>query len=73
MTYDSLQTFAQTWGLLLLIAFFVIALAYALWPGNKARFDAAARLPLGDDSDGPQEKVCPRKGLSDREHPAGEG
>jgi cytochrome c oxidase cbb3-type subunit 4 len=26
-------------------------LVYALWPGNKARFEAAARLPLGTDED----------------------
>ena len=28
--------------------FFLVAIGYALWPKNKARFDAAARIPLND-------------------------
>lgn len=46
MSYDKLVGFAQTWGLVYLLGLFVIALAYALWPRNQAKFDRAARLPL---------------------------
>ena len=47
--YAILSTFAQTWGLLIFVALFGAALVYALWPRNKARFDAAASAPLLDD------------------------
>jgi len=46
MSYESVSHFAQTWGLLLFVALFVIALAYALWPRNRGKFDRAARTPL---------------------------
>jgi len=47
--YESLASFAQTWGLLLFIGLFLAAVAYALWPRNQAKFDDAARTPLHDD------------------------
>ena len=46
--YDTLASFAQTWGMLLFIALFMGAGVYALWPRNQTKFDAAARLPLED-------------------------
>lgn len=48
MTYEQATHFAQTWGLVLLVACFVLAVIYALWPGNKKKFDKAARNPLSD-------------------------
>jgi|TARA_R100000455_G_C6175701_1_gene55433 cytochrome c oxidase cbb3-type subunit 4 len=48
--YDSLASFAQTWGLLFFFAVFIGVLVYALWPKNREKFDAAARMPLNDDS-----------------------
>ncbi len=53
MTYEMVSAFAQTWGLLLLVACFSIALAYALWPGNKAKFKRAAHQPLEDNNVAP--------------------
>lgn len=47
--YETLSSFAQTWGLLLFIALFGMVLAYALWPRNQEKFDEAARMPLRDD------------------------
>jgi cbb3-type cytochrome oxidase subunit 3 len=32
---------------------FMIALAYALWPSNKKKFEQAAQLPLRNDGDLP--------------------
>lgn len=53
MSYEQATHFAQTWGLVLLAAGFVIAVAYALWPSNKDKFKRAARAPLedGDEND----------------------
>ena len=44
--YETLSSFAQTWGLLLFVVLFLGALTYALWPKNQARFDKAANAPL---------------------------
>ena len=49
MTYQSLAEFAQTWGLVLFVAAVAAVVAFAVWPGNKRRFDEAARIPLNED------------------------
>lgn len=49
MHYENLATFAQTWGLVYVVAIFAIAVAYALSPKNRAKFDRAARVPLDED------------------------
>ncbi|MEZ5961397.1 MAG: cbb3-type cytochrome c oxidase subunit 3 [Hyphomonadaceae bacterium] len=51
MTYEQATHFAQTWGLVLLATCFGAALIYALWPGNKQKFDLAARSPLENGED----------------------
>lgn len=51
MTYEQATHLAQTWGLSLLVVCFALAVIYALWPGNKHKFDQAARSPL-EDGDG---------------------
>ena len=48
-TYDWLSDFAQSAGTLYFFVFFLGILAYAFWPKNRARFDAAARMPLRED------------------------
>ena len=48
-TYQTLSGFAQTGGLLYFVAMFAAVLAYALWPRNRGRFDAAAHMPLSED------------------------
>jgi cytochrome c oxidase cbb3-type subunit IV len=52
MTYETLSSFAQTWGLLYFAGLFGLACLYALWPSNKRMFDRAARAPL-DNGDRP--------------------
>jgi cytochrome c oxidase cbb3-type subunit 4 len=49
--YETLSHFAQTWGLLLFVFAFLLALAYALSPANRGKFEKASRAPLeeGDD------------------------
>jgi cytochrome c oxidase cbb3-type subunit 4 len=48
-TYKWFAGFAQTWGLVYFVAVFSIAVVYALWPSNKARFEDAAQMPLRED------------------------
>ena len=50
--YEFFSSFAQTGGLIYFVACFAGALAYALWPRNQAKFDAAANAPLSE-SDAP--------------------
>jgi cytochrome c oxidase cbb3-type subunit 4 len=49
MSYEAISHFAQTWGLGLLVALFLVALGYALWPKNRERFRRAARQSLTED------------------------
>ncbi len=46
--YETLASFAQTWGMLFIMAIFFGGAVYAFWPKNQASFDAAARQPLED-------------------------
>ncbi|HEX2724408.1 MAG TPA: cbb3-type cytochrome c oxidase subunit 3 [Beijerinckiaceae bacterium] len=48
-TYNFLAQFAQTGGLLYFVLIFAAVVVYALRPRNRARFDAAARIPLSKD------------------------
>ncbi len=49
MTYQEISSLSQSWGLVLLTAMFVIAVAYALWPTNKEKFNKAAQSALDED------------------------
>ncbi|MGE0829767.1 MAG: cbb3-type cytochrome c oxidase subunit 3 [Hyphomonadaceae bacterium] len=52
MSYQEITHFAQTWGLILLLALFAAAVVYALWPANKDTFQRAGRMPLEENDDG---------------------
>ena len=56
MTYEQVASITQVAALLLFFALFVGVLIYAFWPGNKKRFERAARLPLEQGSDPEDEK-----------------
>ena len=49
MGYHDFVAFAETWGLFYLILLAIGAWIYALWPGNRKKFDDAANLPLRED------------------------
>lgn len=49
MAYEHAAAFAQTSGLLYFVGIFLAVCLYAFWPRNRARFDAAAHLPLIED------------------------
>ena len=46
MTYETIAAISQVTSLLMFIAMFAAVLAYALWPKNGARFEAAQRRAL---------------------------
>jgi cytochrome c oxidase cbb3-type subunit 4 len=48
MTYETLASFAQTWGMLYFTAIFAAALIYALWPRNGQQFKRLAQLPMNE-------------------------
>jgi cytochrome c oxidase cbb3-type subunit IV len=56
MTYEQVASITQVAALLLFIAMFLAVLIYTFWPGNKKRFERAARLPLEQDPDPDDEK-----------------
>lgn len=50
MSYDTVAAWSQVTSLLMFIAMFGAVLAFALWPKNKSRFDAAQRRALDLDT-----------------------
>jgi cytochrome c oxidase cbb3-type subunit IV len=56
VTYAQVASITQVAALLLFVALFIGVLIYAFWPGNKKRFEEAARLPLEKDPEPDQEK-----------------
>jgi cytochrome c oxidase cbb3-type subunit 4 len=54
MTYEVIRSWAGMAGLILFVVMFVLVLAYVFWPGNKADFERARRLPLENDPNEPR-------------------
>lgn len=48
-TYTALRQFADSWGLLGMVVFFVGAVLFVFRPGGRASAEEAARIPLKDD------------------------
>ena len=49
LDFETVHAFSRGAGLVYFAALFVAVIAWALWPRNQSRFDAAARIPLHDD------------------------
>jgi cytochrome c oxidase cbb3-type subunit IV len=49
MNYDTVATVSQVTTLILFIALFLAVIGYVVWPGNRAKFDKAARAALEPD------------------------
>ena len=47
--YDMLRHFADSWGLLYMLAIFLTVVVMFMLPGALSRALAAARIPLDDD------------------------
>jgi cytochrome c oxidase cbb3-type subunit 4 len=54
MSYQAATVLSQTVALVLFVSLFVAIIAYVFWPGNKKKFDEAARVPLDDKNDEPE-------------------
>jgi cytochrome c oxidase cbb3-type subunit 4 len=61
MSYQDVAGYSQIIAMVIFGAVMAGVLVYALRPGNRARFDAAARVPLALDDDEPGGRA---KGLS---------
>lgn len=49
MTYEQVASISQIAALVFFIGLFAAVVIYAFWPGNKKRFEEAAKLPLESD------------------------
>lgn len=47
--YTAMRQFADSWGLLGMVIFFVCAVLWTLRPGSKPGAEEAAHIPLADD------------------------
>jgi cytochrome c oxidase cbb3-type subunit 4 len=56
VSYEHVASITQVAALLLFVVFFIGVLIYAFWPGNKKRFEEAAKLPLEKDPASNHEK-----------------
>jgi cytochrome c oxidase cbb3-type subunit 4 len=52
MDYQSLRTFADSWGLLFMALAFVAMLVWVLRPGSRAAHDDASMIPFRDEEAG---------------------
>ena len=53
--YDMLRHFADSWGLLYMIAIFLTVVFFLVRPGARSRAVAAARIPLETNDPLPQD------------------
>lgn len=49
LDYQSMRTFADSWGLLYMFIVFVIAVLWVFRPGSKKRAEEAAQVPFLED------------------------
>ncbi|KXF75119.1 nitrogen fixation protein FixQ [Paramesorhizobium deserti] len=49
MDYHIMRQFADSWGLLAMVIFFVGAVLFTFRPGSRKLADDAARVPLKED------------------------
>lgn len=46
MNYESARAFADTWGLILLAAIFVLLIVWLFRRGSSKKYEKAARIPM---------------------------
>jgi cytochrome c oxidase cbb3-type subunit 4 len=49
MDYQAMRTFADSWGLVAMAVFFLVAVLFAFRPGSRKSAEELARLQLRDD------------------------
>ena len=53
MTFETMQHFADSWGLIYMVGTFVAVLAFTLRPGAKQSARDAAQIPFNENEDKP--------------------
>jgi cytochrome c oxidase cbb3-type subunit 4 len=48
-SYHFWREFAASWGSLYFAVIFFVAIAFAMWPSKRKRFEEAANIPLIED------------------------
>ena len=48
-TYEVMQSFVASFGLVYFGLIFIIAVVYTLWPSKRHALEEAARIPLQED------------------------
>ena len=49
MDYQTLRTFADSWGLLFLVILFVGIIAFTFRPGSRKKADEDSKIPFKDE------------------------
>jgi cytochrome c oxidase cbb3-type subunit IV len=49
LDYTALRTFVDSWGLVFMAGFFVLATVFVLRPSARAAHDEAAQIPFKED------------------------
>ncbi len=49
LAWSLISDLIATWWTPVFVVLFILVMAYALWPRNRATFDNAARMPLRED------------------------
>ncbi|WP_421858564.1 cbb3-type cytochrome c oxidase subunit 3 [Oricola sp.] len=49
LDYQSMRTFADSWGLVYMVAIFVAVVIWTMRPGSKKSSEDAARIPFKED------------------------
>ncbi len=49
LEYQAMRTFADSWGLVYMLAIFVFVIAWTFRPGGKPLSDDAAQIPFKED------------------------
>lgn len=53
MTYETVAAFTQSLSLIIFFVLFFGVVAYAIWPGNRKKFEHASQIPLENDEHDP--------------------
>lgn len=53
-TYTAMRTFADSWGLLAMVLFFIGVIVFTFRPGSKKKADEIAQIPLKEDDNEPK-------------------
>ncbi len=52
MDYNTIVSITQSAALIFFMGLFLAVVVYVFWPGNRDKFDKAARLPFENDEPG---------------------